>query len=90
MHVFVRVRHVRTVIHKPPHNQQNPTTHLGELGEALLARPHRGVDDLEEELAGAGVEDEDGAVDGLGRQVACGVCVGAGGVSESVGWWMGF
>mmetsp|Transcript_31891 Transcript_31891/g.87333 ORF Transcript_31891/g.87333 Transcript_31891/m.87333 type:complete len:766 (-) Transcript_31891:1916-4213(-) len=43
---------------------------LGELAEALLARPHRRVDDLEEELAGARVEDEDGAVDGLGREVA--------------------
>jgi hypothetical protein len=28
------------------------------------------VDDLEEELASAGVEDEDGAVDGLGGEVA--------------------
>eukprot|EP00964_Phaeocystis_antarctica_P078146 scaffold48598_cov65-Phaeocystis_antarctica.AAC.1 len=43
---------------------------LGELPQPLLARPDGGVDDLEEELAGARVEDEDGAVDGLGRQVA--------------------
>ena len=28
------------------------------------------MDDLEEELAGARVEDEDGAVDGLGGEVA--------------------
>ena len=43
---------------------------LGELPETLLARPDRGVNDLEEELARARVEDEDGAVDRLGRQVA--------------------
>ena len=34
---------------------------LGELAEPLLARPDGGVDDLEEELARARVEDEDGA-----------------------------
>ena len=43
---------------------------LGELAEALLARPDGGVDDLEEELARARVEDEDGAVDRLRREVA--------------------
>mmetsp|Transcript_51851 Transcript_51851/g.121766 ORF Transcript_51851/g.121766 Transcript_51851/m.121766 type:complete len:1251 (+) Transcript_51851:175-3927(+) len=43
---------------------------LGQLSEALLSRPHRRVDDLEEELSGPRVEDEDGAVDGLRRQVA--------------------
>mmetsp|Transcript_8475 Transcript_8475/g.28819 ORF Transcript_8475/g.28819 Transcript_8475/m.28819 type:complete len:688 (+) Transcript_8475:1085-3148(+) len=43
---------------------------LCELPEALLARPDGGVDDLEEELARARVEDEDGPVDGLCRQVA--------------------
>ena len=43
---------------------------LGQLAQTLLPRPHRGVDDLEEELARAGVEDEDGSVDGLGCQVA--------------------
>lgn len=43
---------------------------LGQLREALLAGPHGGVDDLQEQLAGAGVEDEDGAVDGLGGEVA--------------------
>ena len=43
---------------------------LGQLAQPLLAGPHAGVDDLEEELAGAGVEDEDGPVDGLGGQVA--------------------
>ena len=42
---------------------------LGELPEALLPGPHARVDNLQEELAGARVEDEDGAVDGLGRQV---------------------
>mmetsp|Transcript_46495 Transcript_46495/g.113223 ORF Transcript_46495/g.113223 Transcript_46495/m.113223 type:complete len:463 (-) Transcript_46495:5607-6995(-) len=42
---------------------------LGELPKALLAGPYGGVDDLEEELARAGVEDEDGAVDGFGREV---------------------
>ena len=43
---------------------------LGELAETLLSRPDGGVDDLEEELPGAWVEDEDSPVDGLGRQVA--------------------
>jgi len=43
---------------------------LGELAETLLSGPHGGVNDLEEELPGARVEDEDGAVDRLGRQVA--------------------
>ena len=43
---------------------------LGELTETLLSRPHDGMDDLEEELAGTWVEDEDGSVDGLGGQVA--------------------
>ena len=35
---------------------------LRELTETLLTRPNARVDDLEEELAGARVEDEDGAV----------------------------
>jgi len=39
------------------------------LSQTFLAGPHRRVDDLEEELAGPGVEDEDGAVDWLGGQV---------------------
>ena len=43
---------------------------LGQLAQALLAGPHAGGDDLEEQLARARVEDEDGAVDGLGGQVA--------------------
>jgi len=43
---------------------------LGQLGQALLASPHRGVDDLQEQLPRARVEDEDRAVDGLGHQVA--------------------
>ena len=43
---------------------------LAELAEPALAGPGGGVDDLEEELAGPGVEDEDHAVDGLGGEVA--------------------
>ena len=43
---------------------------LGELPEALLSRPYRRVDDLEEELSGARVEDEDPTVDRLRSQVA--------------------
>ncbi len=43
---------------------------LSQLTQTLLASPHAGVDDLEEELASPGVEDEDGPVDGLGGQVA--------------------
>ena len=35
---------------------------LGELSETLLAGPDARVNDLEEELAGARVKDEDGAV----------------------------
>ena len=40
------------------------------LSETFLAGPHRRVDDLEEELTGARVEDEDGAVDGFRGEVA--------------------
>lgn len=43
---------------------------LGQLAQALLASPHAGVDDLEEELTSPGVEDEDSTVDGFGGQVA--------------------
>ena len=43
---------------------------LGKLAQPLLSRPDRGVDDFEEELPGAWVEDENGAVDGLGGEVA--------------------
>lgn len=43
---------------------------LGQLTQPLLASPHAGVDDLEEELASPGVEDKDGPIDGLGGQVA--------------------
>ena len=43
---------------------------LRELSETLLTSPNRGVNDLEEELTGSRVEDEDGSVDGLGRQVS--------------------
>lgn len=35
-----------------------------------MTGPHAGVDDLEEQLSRAWVEDEDGAVDRLRRQVA--------------------
>lgn len=42
---------------------------LSELAQPLLSGPHDRVDDLEEELAGPGVEDEDGSVDGFGSQV---------------------
>ena len=43
---------------------------LGELAEALLAGPYAGVDDLEEELSGAWVENEYATIDGLRGQVA--------------------
>ena len=43
---------------------------LGELAEALLASPYASVDDLEEELSGAWVENEDATVDRLRGQVA--------------------
>lgn len=42
---------------------------LGELTQTFLPRPHACVDDLEEQLARSRVEDENRAVDGLGRQV---------------------
>lgn len=42
---------------------------LGELTQTLLPRPHACVDDLEEQLPRSWVEDENRAVDGLGRQV---------------------
>ena len=47
---------------------------LGELPESLLAGPNAGVDDLEEQLARAGVEDEDCAVNRFGGEVAL-VCL---------------
>lgn len=43
---------------------------LGQLAQALLPGPDRGVDDLQKQLPRARVEDEDGAVDGLGRQIS--------------------
>ncbi len=43
---------------------------LGKLPQPLLPSPHAGVDDLQEELPRAGVEDEDGSIDGLGGQIA--------------------
>ena len=42
---------------------------FGELSETLLTSPNARVDDLEEELPRPRVEDEDGTVDGLGRQI---------------------
>ena len=60
---------------------------LGQLAEALLARPDAAVDDLEEELPRARIEDEQGAVGGLGGHVAlvrlvCGDAVHVGVVDE--------
>ena len=43
---------------------------LGQLREALLARPHGGVDHLQEQLAGARVDHRHEAVHGLGGGVA--------------------
>lgn len=40
------------------------------LSKTFLSRPDRGVNDLQEQLACTRVEDEDGAVDGLGGQIA--------------------
>mmetsp|Transcript_10676 Transcript_10676/g.30496 ORF Transcript_10676/g.30496 Transcript_10676/m.30496 type:complete len:593 (+) Transcript_10676:6123-7901(+) len=42
---------------------------FGELGKALLAGPDAGVDDLQEQLTRAWVENEDGSVDRLRGQV---------------------
>ena len=42
---------------------------LGKLSQTLLSSPHAGVNDLQEELSGARVEDEDRTVDGLCREV---------------------
>ena len=43
---------------------------LGQLAQTLLASPHAGVDDFQEELTSPGVEDEDGTIDWFGGQVA--------------------
>jgi len=43
---------------------------FGKLAESFLACPNAGVDNFEEELSGSGVEDEDGAVDGFGGEIA--------------------
>ena len=43
---------------------------LRQLPQTLLSCPDGRVDDLEEELPGPRVEDEDGSVDGLGGEVA--------------------
>ena len=39
------------------------------LTQTFLAGPHRCVDDLQEQMARPRIEDEDGAVDGLRRQI---------------------
>lgn len=39
------------------------------LSQTFLSSPHRGVNDLQEELSGSGVEDENGSIDGLRGQV---------------------
>ena len=43
---------------------------VNHLSETFLSSPHRGVNDLEEQLARPRVEDENGPVDRLRRQVA--------------------
>lgn len=43
---------------------------LGQLAQTLLPRPNTRMDDLEEELSSARVEDKDGAIDWLRGQVA--------------------
>lgn len=42
---------------------------LGQLAQSLLTRPHRCVDDLQEQLTRSRVEDENSPVDGLRCQV---------------------
>ena len=42
---------------------------LGQLAETLLSCPYAGVDDLEEQLPSARIEDEDGTIDRLGGEV---------------------
>ena len=59
----LRVTHLTEELPKSP----SPPPYLS---QTFLAGPHGGVDDLEEQLSRAGVEDEDGSVDGLGGQVA--------------------
>ena len=62
---------------RPPHLLSGLP--LRELAQAFLTSPHARVNDLEEQLSGARVEDEDGAVDGLRRQVALKrLCMGGG------------
>ena len=43
---------------------------LGQLTKTFLSRPNRSVDNLEEKLTRPRVEDENGSVDRLSRQVA--------------------
>lgn len=50
---------------------------LGQLAQSLLAGPHTGVYDLQEQLPRPRVEDENAAIDGLCRQVAF----------KRLGWW---
>ena len=42
---------------------------FGQLTQSLLPRPHAGVDDLQEQLPRARIEDKDGSIDRLGGQV---------------------
>ena len=41
-----------------------------DLAQTLLTRPHGGVDDLQEQLPGSRVEDENSSIDGFSGQVA--------------------
>ena len=43
---------------------------LCQLSETLLSGPHGGVNDLQEQLSGARIEDEDRSVDRLGHKIA--------------------
>ena len=47
-----------------------PKKRITDLGETLLTSPHRGVNDLEEELPSSWIEDKDGTVDGLRREIS--------------------
>ncbi len=42
---------------------------LGQLTQSFLSSPYTRVDDLEEQLAGLGVEDKDGSIDGFRGQI---------------------
>ncbi len=55
------------------------------LSQTFLTGPHRGMDDLEEQLPCTGIEDEDGAVDGFGCQVTLKCLEGSNGGSSILG-----